>query len=138
VGNSVIIIGGGGIGCETAIWLASRGKNVTILEQLPKIAQDVGPSTRWTRIQVLQELGIKVIAEAKVRSVKGNEVSYEKDASRNTISAESIVIAVGMQPDRELYEKLKGKIEVHEIGDCRKTGKAIDAIRSGFEVGRKI
>jgi 2-enoate reductase len=36
-GDNVIIVGGGLVGCETALWLAQKGKKVTIVEALPKI-----------------------------------------------------------------------------------------------------
>ena len=47
VGESVVVIGGGGVGCDTAAKLAEDGKRVTIVEMLPKIGADIGISTRW-------------------------------------------------------------------------------------------
>ena len=40
-GESVVIIGGGIIGCETALFLAQEGKKVTIIEILEDIARDM-------------------------------------------------------------------------------------------------
>jgi len=36
----VVVIGGGLIGCETAVFLASHGKKVTVVEMQDKIAGD--------------------------------------------------------------------------------------------------
>ena len=35
--NTVVVVGGGLVGCETALWLAQAGKKATIVEVLPKI-----------------------------------------------------------------------------------------------------
>lgn len=35
-GDSAVVIGGGLIGCETALWLAKQGRKVTIVEMLPE------------------------------------------------------------------------------------------------------
>ena len=46
-GQTVVIVGGGSTGCETAEFLAQKGKQVTILEMLPRIGADYGPMNRW-------------------------------------------------------------------------------------------
>jgi 2-enoate reductase len=40
-GKRVIMIGGGFIGSETALWLAQRGKNVTIIDVLEDVMTDM-------------------------------------------------------------------------------------------------
>ncbi|NMR96288.1 FAD-dependent oxidoreductase, partial [Vibrio parahaemolyticus] len=37
VGNKVAVIGGGLVGCETALSLAMAGKDVTVIEMLPEL-----------------------------------------------------------------------------------------------------
>ena len=37
VGKRVIVVGGGMVGCETALWLAEQDREVTIVELLPKL-----------------------------------------------------------------------------------------------------
>jgi 2-enoate reductase len=36
-GDKVVVIGGGMIGCETAVWLAEQGKQVTVVEMMPQL-----------------------------------------------------------------------------------------------------
>ena len=40
-GRNVVIIGGNMIGCETAEFLAEYGKNITVLEMLSEIGQNM-------------------------------------------------------------------------------------------------
>jgi len=46
VGQDVVIIGGGMVGCETAYYLAERGSKVTIIEIQKRIATDMGLMVR--------------------------------------------------------------------------------------------
>ncbi len=45
-GQRVVIIGGGGVGLETADFLAARGKMVTVVEQLQDVGRDLEVSTK--------------------------------------------------------------------------------------------
>jgi hypothetical protein len=50
-----------------------------------------------------------------------------------------VVLAVGLTPNSDLEEALKGEpFEIHAIGDCVKPRKVIDAIWEGFRVARLI
>lgn len=53
-GNTVTVIGGGLVGCETALWLAQQGKQVTIVEALDKLMTINGPicSAIWDAFEV--------------------------------------------------------------------------------------
>ncbi len=42
-GGSTVVVGGGLVGCETALWLAQQGKKVTIVEALDKLMAVNGP-----------------------------------------------------------------------------------------------
>jgi 2-enoate reductase len=57
-GGKVVVIGGGSIGCEIAEMLASEGKRVTVLEMLPKIGLDIGPTERFIMVSSLREKGV--------------------------------------------------------------------------------
>lgn len=41
--KKVLTVGGGLVGCETALWLAQHGKDVTIVEALDKVMAVNGP-----------------------------------------------------------------------------------------------
>jgi 2,4-dienoyl-CoA reductase (NADPH2) len=135
IGQKVVIIGGGEVGCETALFLAQegtldvetalflmrtralepqsalsltrKGKDVTIIEASDRIGRDIGRTVRWVMRQRLQDYGVKVITAAKVEEITDNGVDIAKDEMRQIIEADTIVIAVGFRPSNELYQKLK-------------------------------
>ncbi|MEM4676088.1 MAG: NADH oxidase, partial [Nitrososphaerota archaeon] len=53
--------------------------------------------------------------------------------------ADTVVIAVGSEPNNELVKQLEGKVaELYAVGDCVNPRKALEAIREATEVAMKI
>ncbi|AAB90780.1 oxidoreductase [Archaeoglobus fulgidus] len=139
VGNSVVVIGGGGVGCDVAAELANEGKKVTIVEMLPKIGQDIGISTRWTVLMYLKEKGVEMLTNTKAVEIKPNAVVVEQNGERKELQCDTAVIAVGTKPNNGLYDELQGKVsELYKIGDCVKPRKALDATREGADLALKV
>jgi len=163
-GKNVVIIGGGAVGCETAVLigqigtmdaetlkflieneaetfdklvkLISRGtKNVTIIEALKGFGRDIGISTRWGVIKNAGRLGVKMINQALAKEVNDSGVIIEKDGKESLIPADHVVAAVGVRPNNELASALQGKVPgVYVIGDAGVPGKVTEAIRQGFDL----
>ena len=138
-GRKVVILGGGMVGCETAEFLVSKGKEVTIAEMLDKIARDIGPSTRWGTVRRIKSWGIKILTSAKVKSITDEGVVVEKEGKSQTIGADTIVLAVGMKPNNDLFNALKDRIpRVHAIGDCVEARRILEAIHDGFSISKTL
>lgn len=125
VPESLIVIGGGVIGCEMAEAWQAFGSDVTIVEErehlLPTFDEDVSKEIE----KCLKRRGVKMELNAKVSHFKeqdGRPVLVLKDGSE--MPAEKILCAVGRTPDLSclgvLTDKLdyeRGKIMVDEY--CR-------------------
>ena len=141
VGENVVVVGGGLVGCETALYLAKQGKKVTIVEALSEIARDMEPTSKMTLVKkggLFEKYGINVITNSPIVEIrKGEVVTVDEMGGRRSIGADSIVIAIGRKPvtPEELISEAKktGK-DVHIIGDAKVPRKVIDAIREGFSV----
>ncbi len=141
VGNSVVVIGGGGVGCNTAAKLAAENRDVTIVEMLPRIGEDIGITTRWTVLMYLRQRGVKMLTNKKAVEIKKGAVVVEDTRSkeRSEIPCDTIVLAVGTKPNDGLYDELVGKVaEVYKIGDCVRPRKAIDATHEAADLALKI
>ena len=162
LGEKVVVIGGGAVGIETAIYIASQGTisdqtlrflflnqaenietlyrictqgshYVVILEMLDKIGQDLGVATRWVLLQELERLGVKIINRAKVAEIKSREVIYEMEGEKKSEPYDSVALAMGSVSEKRLKEELeKAGIKFKEIGDAVQPRKVIDAIQEGF------
>jgi 2,4-dienoyl-CoA reductase-like NADH-dependent reductase (Old Yellow Enzyme family)/thioredoxin reductase len=137
-GDRVIVVGGGQVGIETAEFLAEQGKKVTIVEMLEKIGADLGVTVRWIVLKGLAERGIKTMTNAKVQEVTQRGVVVERDGARETVEGDTVVIAVGSQPERPSLGDLESKAEVYMVGDCVKPRKALEAIYEGASVALRI
>ena len=166
--NPVVIIGGGAVGCETALFLARIGtlsprqlyfllenqaetpetlthlilhgnKEITIIEMISKLGSDIGASTRWSILQDIHRRGIQTLLGSRVIEITPEGVVIRKEESLKTIPARTVVLATGVEPLRDMYEELKALVpEVYLIGDAQSPRKALEAIREGLEVALKI
>ncbi len=128
----VVIAGGGLVGAETATYLASLGRQVTIVEALSDIALDEEFTRRGLLLKNIEAQHIEVITNAKIISIKDNAVEIEKDNETSTIPAETVVLALGMDPNKALVQELEGKAPLKVIGDADNPRDALEAIREGF------
>jgi 2,4-dienoyl-CoA reductase (NADPH2) len=139
VGRRVVVVGGGGVGCYTSHYLASRGKEVTLLEMLEKVAGDVGITTRWILRENLRKGGVRIFTSTKVREIRPEGVLAEREGREEVFPADSVVLAVGSRPNSKLAEELRGRVEeLYVVGDCSQPRKALEAIQEGWEVGLRI
>ena len=138
-GQRVLIIGGGMVGCETALFLASKGKQVIILEMLERIGVDIGSLSRWVMLKQLGEAGVVMHVKSKVLSISDGGVYISQDGSQGFLQGDTVVLAMGMKPNKPLAEKLQGKVaSLHIVGDCVQPRRLGEAIEEGFNVGRQI
>ena len=139
VENKVIIIGGGLVGCEVAEYLAEQGKKVTIVEMLEQIGLDIGPSYRKFVLKRLEKQGVTVITQAIATSISREGVNITQNDQSRLLPTDTIILAVGSKPNKELLEALKDtKIEIHAIGDCSTARRIVDAVTEGFDIGGSI
>jgi 2,4-dienoyl-CoA reductase (NADPH2) len=139
-GKRVAVIGGGATGIETATMLAEQGKDVTVVEMMPKLGADIGVSSRWVILQDADRAGVKRAANSVVVAVSERGVAVERDGEPSEILADTVVVAAGTRAVAELEadmaaEGVLKKYELVRIGDCAGPRKAFEAIREGFELG---
>jgi len=140
--KNVIIIGGGLIGVEIANTLVDYGNKVVIIEMLEDIARDMEMITRKLNLMKLKQANVKIFTNSRVIKVDGNKVYF---IQTNSIDKEHIlenidvfVIAAGMTPNKELIDKLEGKIPYYVVGDADKIGDAVSAIQSGYFIAKNL
>jgi NADPH-dependent 2,4-dienoyl-CoA reductase/sulfur reductase-like enzyme len=140
VGEKVVIVGGGQVGCETAHFLLDQGKGITILEMLEDVATDMDARARKVLLDELIKGGVEIIKKALVTAISQSEITFERLGLKQKIrDFDHVVLALGTLPERALLEKL-GKVDVPvcSIGDCVSPRKAIEAIREGFDLALEI
>jgi len=139
VGANVLIVGGGMIGCETAEFLAEKGKKVTIVEMTGRIGADIERTARWVTIGRLRTLGVRMERNARVDEITESGARASRDGGTEFFEAGSVVLAVGMQSNSKLAQELEAKVaRLHVVGDSAQPGKIAQAVESAFRVARTV
>jgi len=138
--RDVAVIGGGYIGCDTAAYLAGKGCKVTVVEALPNILGDMFLANRQYLLGMLKKLEVKVITGKSLAEINGNDLTLSGNGDETeTLKADGIVLAVGLNPRLELTGELEGKVErLYAIGDCVHPRSVFNAVKEGFRLSRLI
>lgn len=133
--KSVVVIGGGQVGCETALHLTEKGHDVTILEMQDKILSDASASyrNRLTRNMGYHE-NLKTVTGGRCTAITDEGVTYvDKEGKEQLLPAESVVMAAGMKPRvSEATALYNPAYRLYTIGDCDKAANVQTAIRAAF------
>ena len=138
--NRVVVVGGGMVGCETAELIATMNREVDIVEMLDDVGIDMEPFTKVFLLDRLGEHGVKIHKSSFVTSITDEGVeTINKNWRRQTIESDSVVIAVGSSSNREIYDKLRGKVEeIYNVGDSSKPSRILEAIHDATNIACKI
>jgi len=134
IGQNVVIVGGGLVGCEAALFLAERGKKVTIIEMLNKIGDPSYPHYNIPLIEAIDNNpNTNYKLQTKCVGVTPKGVRVEKEGKEEVIAADSVVFTVGQAPELETVEKLRDcATEFYSVGDCVEPQRIMEATRTGF------
>jgi len=133
VGDHAVILGGGEVGCETALYLLKKGKRVTILEMCWRIADNLIENVRSSLMEELEKAEAEMIPGALVTAISGNRVNYMEDGKELKLEGDTIVLAMGAKPENHLYYDLSNKVlNLYLIGDAKEPRQIMEAVSEGF------
>lgn len=134
LGETVVVIGGGQVGCETALHLCKEGKKVTIIEMQSALAPDASKTHRdEMMVEMGNEENLTPVLNATVQSVTDEGVTYKTAEGTVTVPCTGVVLAAGMRAMIPLADSFMGITpEFAEIGDCVKARTVEWATKEGF------
>ncbi len=168
IGRNVVVVGGNATGCETALFIAhmdildpdtyafimfhnaedadfavsmlrTPGRKITVIDMVPRLAQNMGNTSRWALMKSLRLMGIHLMANTKLTKIEDDCVLVETEKGLKKIPADTVVMAVGVKPENTLAEELREKnVQVITIGDAKAPRKITEAIGEGFQEALKI
>lgn len=134
LGDNLVIVGAGLVGCETAIVQANLGKKVTIIEMMNKILPEpVFIQNLMMLTQLLDNPNITNMVSTRLDEVKETSILVTRDGKVEELACDSLILAMGFSPNRKLLDELTGKVDIINIGDSIAARKVLDATREAHE-----
>jgi dihydrolipoamide dehydrogenase len=97
--ESLIVLGGGYIGCELACMAAALGVKVTIVELLDDILTLLDKDVRSVvKRGMKRELGIQILTGAPLENIEATASGVSASASGKKLEAQMLLVAVGRKP----------------------------------------
>jgi 2,4-dienoyl-CoA reductase (NADPH2) len=168
IGENVVVVGGAATGCESAHFIAAMGtvdpeaftfimyhaaedtgfakellhnsrRNITIIDMVPRLAENVGRTSRWSLLKRLRLMGVELRPNTKLLEITDDSVIVETEEGEQSIPADTVVLALGAVPVDDLAREIEGDgFEVIKIGDVIQPRKMNDAILEGFEAALNL
>jgi 2,4-dienoyl-CoA reductase-like NADH-dependent reductase (Old Yellow Enzyme family)/thioredoxin reductase len=142
IGPKVVILGGHE-GAEAAVSLAREGKEVTLIEEGDDIGWPAyiygGGARHEPLVRYLAQGKVRILTQHNVKTVNAGTVQLAGPGGETTVAADTILIALGREPEDALYKALgtRGR-EVYLIGDAKEVRSMPSASHEGFWVGRHV
>jgi 2,4-dienoyl-CoA reductase (NADPH2) len=159
-GERVVIIGGGGIGHDVALFLAmesngrrqTRGefferwgiggkpqphaarRKITMVKRSPGVfGRTLGKSTGWILRQELKDFGVRQIADISYLKIDAQGLHIALADRNEVLPFDTLVVCAGQEPDRRIADEIAANGQsVHVIGGARLAGE-LDAKRAIYE-----
>jgi 2,4-dienoyl-CoA reductase-like NADH-dependent reductase (Old Yellow Enzyme family)/thioredoxin reductase len=139
VGQKVVVIGGGQVGCETAVHYGMNGKTVTVLEMQQKLAPDA-MRTYQEELEGQVHDHCTAFTGARVTAIEPNGVRYiAPNGEEAFVEADTVLLAVGMKAKSQEAETFRRCAEkFRKLGDCVKVGNVKTVTRAAFDAAMTI
>lgn len=141
-GKKIVVVGGGLVGCETALGYAQEGREVTIVEALPDIlsAGIAVPEMNESMLRdLLDEANVTIKTGCRLAAVTEEGAVVTGSAGEETIPADNVILAVGFQPEPSMTGSLAGHgMELYQVGDAGRVGSVMTAIGTAYTVARGL
>jgi 2,4-dienoyl-CoA reductase (NADPH2) len=159
-GDRVVVIGGGGIGHDVALFLAmetngrrqtrkefferwgingkqkahAARRQITMVKRSPgAFGRTLGKSTGWILRQELKDLKVRQLAEARYLKIDAEGLHLALPDRIEVLPADTIVVCAGQESDRAIADHITANGQtVHVIGGARLAGE-LDAKRAIYE-----
>jgi len=156
--GNVLIIGGGAVGLETALYFIRKvqlemqskqflkfytdsktseglkcNSNITIVEMNHKMGEDL-KSTRWITLSELERSHVRLMNGTKVERILEKEVVVSHEDTKLKIDADYIVLATGYRSegDQLIQWLIENSYEFKVIGDAKVVGTISNALSDAY------
>ena len=134
--QTLVVIGGGVTGLETAEYLVPRNK-VTVVEMMDKIGGNLYPSVVMHLATEIVKNGGTIAKGCKLTAIEEGQVRVTEVATgeEKCLPADTVVLAMGVRSNRPEIDAFRAEYgdKLILVGDTSKPGQIYDALHSGHD-----
>jgi 2,4-dienoyl-CoA reductase-like NADH-dependent reductase (Old Yellow Enzyme family) len=140
LGERIVMVGGGLVGCETGLHLAKTGHAVTVVEMLGRVANESFGMYREALLLEMEQAGVTALTNTTCVGITPTGIRVRRsDGAESSLEADTVVYSLGMCPNSTSeLETALGAIPFAKIGDCVRAAKVDAAIKEGFLAAMNI
>ena len=141
LGQNIVILGGGSIGCEIGLELAENGKNVTILELTDTLAANANSLYREAlRQKFLLHENLHSLLKCGCSRIEEDVVIYKNESGEEKqLPYDQLILSTGLVAQRQLVESFYGICrDTVAIGDCVSPSNIMNANFEGYTAALNI
>lgn len=140
VKGDVVILGAGVTACDTAIHLAEKGHKVDMIARSVH-ARELGSQNNWLLRYdhiIKQYKDYKIHEHTTVKEINQDEVTIIEDGKEIKLHADTIIMAVGYQPNPVADDFYDICYKTYKIGDCYRPAKLAEATNQAYNRVRNL
>lgn len=141
-GERVLVMGGGVIGCETAVYLAQQGKQVDLCARMDADDLDmdtIDHNNRFMLLKIIQETPAITVHRGTIPvRLDNGGVEVEQKGEKKKMLMDSLVFAGPLFPKNQLGKSLENTANVFSIGDCTEPSTIMEAVWAAFKTVREL
>lgn len=138
--HSYVIIGGGSVGCETALDLAEKGKEVSLIEMTDTLASSGNDLYRLAlEEQFAKYNNLHVYLKTTCHSIDPQGVNVSCGHNSMHIAGDQVILSLGFRPDTKLVYSFYGIVaETYHTGDCERAATVLEAVNGAYFIGSNV
>ena len=133
--ESLLILGGGVIGCEFACMAAALGTKVTIVEMLDDIVMVLDRDVRRVLRKRMEAQGITVLTGAPLADIKVRKDKVTGTVNGQKLEGDALLVAVGRRPNTAALDLARAGVKVDERGTIPVDAQGRTNVASVFAIG---
>lgn len=142
----VVIVGGGLVGCELAMWLAEEKgyTDVIVIEGASELMsggyEPMPLPNKLMLIDLMKFHGVKVLTSTMLDHIDGGKVYVKRGGEVSALETDSVVMSIGFDANDELYREINENIpkKVWLLGDAKMPSNIMFGIRDANAIAREI
>lgn len=142
----VVIVGGGLVGCELAVYLAEEKgySDVTVVEGADELMsggfEPMPLPNKLMLIDLLKFHGVKVLTSTMLDHIDGGKVYVKHGSEVTALETDSVVMSIGFDANDGLYKEINENVpkKVWLLGDAKMPSNIMFGIRDANAIAREI